>query len=120
MTRLPAPQRGALLALVLVLAASTAWAEPVSRAYSWSASPGVVPSDDGTGRATFTPAWAGPLCGSHASGPGILAATLDATAPASGSATWTNQGYGLTMHLTDNASHATGDLTFSGAFVGSL
>jgi PEP-CTERM motif len=109
------------LALGLLLVLGTiARAEPIW-SYSWSSSPGVVTSDDGSlGKVTLTPASGGPFTGSVNSGPGILAATLDATGPASGAAVFTNQGYGLTMHLTDNASHTSADLNFSGAFSGTL
>ncbi len=105
----------------LLLAAASARAEQVSWSYSWSSSPAAVTSDDGTlGTVTFNPQSGGPLLGSHDSGPGILAATLDASGPASGTATFTNRGYGMTLHLTDNASGATGDLTFGGALSGTL
>jgi hypothetical protein len=121
MRRPPVPRWGALLALVFLLAPSRARAEPVSWSYSWSSSPGVVTSDDGSlGSVTFLPGSGGPLSGSVTSGPGILAASLVASGPDTGLATFTNQGYGLTLSLTDNASHATGSLTFTGALSGTL
>src|SRR5262245_24574494 len=105
----------------LLVAGNPARAEPVSWSYSFSSSPDVVNSDEGSqGAVTFLPASGGPLSGSVDSGNGIQAATLVASAPATGTATFTSQGYGLTMHLTDNASHTTGDLTFAGALSGSL
>jgi hypothetical protein len=108
-------------ALALLLTTRAAHAEPVSWSYSWSSSPGVVNSDDGSlGSVSFLPGSGGPQLGSVNSGPGIQAASLVATAPASGLATFTNQGYGLTLSLTDNASHATGSLTFGGALSGTL
>jgi hypothetical protein len=105
----------------LFLAGSAARAEPVSWSYSWLSTPGVVTSDDGAlGHVTFTPGSGGPLTGSVNSGDGILAASLDASGPAAGTATFTNRGYGLTLHLTDNASGTSGDLTFGGALSGTL
>jgi hypothetical protein len=108
-------------ASALLAAGNPARAEPVSWSYAWSSSPGEVSSDDGSlGAVTFLPGSGGPLSDSVNSGNGILAASLVASAPASGTATFTSQGYGLTMHLTDNASHTTGDLTFAGALSGNL
>ncbi|HYT91666.1 MAG TPA: PEP-CTERM sorting domain-containing protein [Gemmataceae bacterium] len=107
--------------ILLLLGGASASADPIAWSYSWSSNPGVVTSDDGSlGKVTFAPASGGPLFGSQTGGDGVLAATLNASTPASGTATFTNQGYGLTLHLTDNASHESGDLTFSGALSGSL
>src|SRR5262249_46384705 len=102
-----------------LIAAATGRAEPIW-SFSWSASPDVVTSDDGSGQVRLLPGSGDPITGSGTSGPRILAAKLDAVGPASGTATFTNQGYGLTMHLTDAASHTSGDLTFGGAFSGTL
>jgi hypothetical protein len=110
----------AALAL-LFLGAARAGAEPISWSYSWASSSGVVTSDDGSlAKVMFLPGSGGPLTDSVHSGPGIQAASLVASAPASGMATFTNRGYGLTLHLTDSASHTTGDLTFAGALSGTL
>ena len=107
------------LGLLLVLG-TVARAEPIW-SYSWSASPGTLNSDDGSlGKVTLTPASGGPFTGSVNSGPGILAATVGATGPGSGTAVFSNQGYGLTMHLTDAASNTSADLKFGGAFSGTL
>jgi hypothetical protein len=108
-----------LAASVLLGGARHARAESIW-SYSWSASPGVVTSDDGSGQVTLLPGAGGPITGSVTSGPGILAATLDAVGPASGTAQFSNVGFGLTMHLTDAASNTSGDLTFHGAFFGTL
>jgi hypothetical protein len=121
MSRLSVSRWGALVGLVLLLAPASARAEPVSWSYSWSSSPGVVTSDDGSpGSVTFVPGSGGPMLGSAVGGDNIQAASLVASAPASGLATFSNKGYGLTLTLTDNASSATGSLTFSGALSGTL
>jgi hypothetical protein len=112
---------GVVVALAALLVTGTASAEPVSWSYFWSPTPGVVTSDDGTlGSVTFLPNSGGPMLGSAVGGDNIQAASLTASAPASGLATFTNQGYGLTLNLTDNASNATGSLTFGGALSGTL
>jgi hypothetical protein len=109
----------AALALVS-LGGAAARAEP-TWSYSWSSSPGVVTSDDGSlGTVTLLPGSGGPFTGSKDSGGGILAATLDAAGPASGTAPFTDRTYGLTLHLTDNASKASGDLSFTGVLNGTL
>jgi hypothetical protein len=112
----------ALAALsILFLAAAGARAEPVSWSYSWSSSPGTVTSDDGSlGSVAFLPNSGGPMLGSAVGGDNVQAASLVASAPATGLASFTNQGYGLTLTLTDNASHATGTLSFGGALSGTL
>src|SRR5262245_26345191 len=109
----------ALLAVPALLAAgASARADPITWSYTGSAAPGVVTSDDGSlGKVTFQPGSGGPLTGSWQ---GITLANLVADAPAAGTATFTSQGYGLTLHLTDNASHTSGDLTFTGALSGTL
>jgi hypothetical protein len=108
------------LALLLALG-QVARAEPISWSYSWSSSPGVVTSDDGSlGKVTFSPVSGGPLLGSRTGGDGITAADLHATVPAAGTADFTNRGYGLTLHLTDNASGQSADVSFSGLLNGSL
>jgi hypothetical protein len=109
----------ALLAVPALLgSAACARAEPIW-SYSWSASPGVVTSDDGSlGKVTFLPGSGGPISGSVDSGNGILAASLVAVGPAQGVATFTSRDYSLTMHLTDLASHTSGDFTFHGALSG--
>jgi PEP-CTERM motif len=107
------------LGLLLVLG-TAARAEPIW-SYSWSSSPTTVASDDGSlGKVTFTPGSGSPQTGPVSSGPGIIAATLDATGPASGTAVFTNRGYGMTMHLIDLASHQSADLNFTGALSGTL
>jgi hypothetical protein len=89
--------------------------------YSWSSSPGTVTSDDGSlGQVLLLPGSGGPLTGSADSGGGILAATLVATGPASGTANFTDRGYGLTLHLTDQGSGKSGDLSFAGSLSGTL
>jgi hypothetical protein len=107
-------------ALTSLLMPALAHAEP-TWSYSWSTT-GVVTSDDGSlGRVTLSPGSGGPLTGSVDTGPGILAATLQATGPAAGTtAIFTNRTYGLTMHLTDLGSGKSGDVSFTGVLNGSL
>ena len=97
-----------------LIAAATAQAEPIW-SYSWSASPGVVTSSDGSGTVTLLPGSGGPITGSVTAGPGILAATVDAAVPASGTAFFNSRGYELTMHLTDVASNTSGSSMRSAA-----
>ncbi len=110
-----------LLALgLLPLLGTVARAEPIW-SYSWSSTVPAVTSDDGSlGKVILTPGFGGPMSGPASSGPGITAATLDASGPASGTAVFTNRGYGLTMHLTDINSNTSADLKFTGAFSGTL
>ncbi|HYT87454.1 MAG TPA: PEP-CTERM sorting domain-containing protein [Gemmataceae bacterium] len=111
--------RFAVLAAVPVLLTlgTQARAEPITWSYSWSSDPSVVTSDDGSlGKITMLPSVGGPINGSKDSGDGIMAVGLDA----SGTGTFTNRGYNLTLHLTDEASHTSGDLTFAGALSGTL
>jgi hypothetical protein len=112
-------KRSRPLALALLLLAGTAArAEPITWSYSWSSSPGVVSSDDGSlGKVTVQSLSGGPLTGSWN---GIDAAHLTAMAPASGTATFTHQSYTLDLHLTDLTSHTSGDVTFTGALSGTL
>jgi hypothetical protein len=109
----------AFLAVPALLAAGArARAEPIIWSYTGSASPGVVTSDDGSlGKVTFQSGSGGPLTGTWQ---GITLANLVADAPATGTATFTSQGYGLTLHITDSASNTSGDLTFTGALSGTL
>jgi hypothetical protein len=107
-----------LVVPALLVAGASARADPITWSYTGSAAPGMVTSDDGSlGKVTFQPGSGGPLTGSWQ---GINLANLVASAPATGTATFTSQGYGLTLHITDNASHTAGDLTFSGALSGTL
>src|SRR5262249_38637765 len=69
------------------------------------------------GKVTFQPGSDGPLTGSWQ---GILASNLVAAAPPTGTATFTDRSYSLSMHLSDLASHTSGDLTFTGALSGTL
>src|SRR5260370_36775063 len=86
----------ALLAVpALLVAAACARAEPITWSFAWSASPGVVTSNDGSlGKVTFLPHAGGPLNGSWH---GLLASNLVAAAPATGPATFTSPGYGPTL-----------------------
>jgi hypothetical protein len=102
----------------LLVARGSARAEPITWSSFWSASPGVVTSNDGSlGKVTFQPGSDGLLTGSWQ---GILASDLTATAPAAGTATFTDRSYSLTMHLTDLKSNTSGDLSFGGALSGTL
>jgi hypothetical protein len=108
-----------LVVATLLVAGASARADPITWSYTASGSPGVVTSDDGSlGKVTFQPGGSpGTLTGSWQ---GLNLVSLVADAPATGTATFTNQGYGLTLHITDNASHTSGDLTFGGALSGTL
>jgi hypothetical protein len=109
---------GASLSL-LVIAGLQARADFIGYDYSWSPSSLVVAADSGgTGgiNMTFQPL-------QHADGMSDVVATNIRTfssAPVSSPDTVTNGTYSLTLNLTDSASNASGQVTFTGVFNGSM
>ena len=105
---------------LLLLAGAAAHAEPIW-SYTWSSSPGVVTSNDGTlGKVTLLPGSGGPITGNAFGQNFLLASSLEASAGTTSTATFTNRTYGLAIHLTDLASKTSHDLSFAGALSGTL
>jgi hypothetical protein len=125
MTRLS--PRFVAAALVFGLAASTARAGFIPWSYQWEASPPVVLSDSSRLHDIAQPFGAVVLLGqghpkdasNHSE---IVAVSLRTFSLASDGhpAIFTHAGYSLTVHLTDLASHQSGNLTFTGEFNGRL
>jgi hypothetical protein len=116
MARASAPVWGA--ALVVLSACSQARADFIGWSYSWTRSPSVVSADgNGTGKIFLTPT------SGHAMGTsdiGAVSITTASSATATNPDTFTNKSYSLTVNLTDDASHATGSLTFAGSLNGTV
>jgi hypothetical protein len=117
MKRTLLPLFGSALAWLL-FAGTQARADFVNWSYSWSRSPSVITADGtGTGKVFLTP-----VSGSaqDTSDIGAVNITTSSTASAGNPDTFTNKAYSLTIKLTDDASHATGSLTFTGLLNGSI
>jgi hypothetical protein len=101
----------------LLLLALPALAGPITWNYHWTDSPAIINADNqGTGGIALTAMAPG-------IGPanGVIKATIlnvFGSAPASAPDHYTNGKYSLVLHLTDAASNASGDLTWTGAFNG--
>jgi hypothetical protein len=106
---------------LLLLPGAAAHAEPIW-SYSWSSSPGVITSNDGSlGKVTLMPNSGGPITGNAFGQNFLLASSLEAAVgTSSGTASFTGRKWDLTMHLTDLASNSSHDLSFSGALSGTL
>jgi hypothetical protein len=104
----------ALLAVpALLVAGAPARADYIPWSYSFSANPNPVTSDNGSASVTFAP-----TSGQESlSFNGLLAAQLSAAGPTD--AAFSSRGYTFSMHLTDIASGASADLSWTGAFSGS-
>jgi len=108
-------RRSLVLAVALLFCAgASARADFVPWSYSFSASPLTLPSDDGTASVVITPTSA--VTNGLDNKDNVVAASFWANGPAT--AAFTGKEYDLTMHLTDGASKATGDLTFKGTLSG--
>jgi hypothetical protein len=114
MKRVATPCWGAL-ALVLSLASTPAWAEPVIWSYEWVTSPDVVAPSSGTGGVKLIP-----ISGSATNIKDTIAVRLEALSPGDGTATFTDRPYSLTLNLMDEVSQAKGSLTFTGLLSGEI
>jgi hypothetical protein len=103
---------GLLAVPAVLIAGAPAWADFIPWAYSFSANPNPVTSNDGSASVTF----AGASGQESLNFNGLLAANISAAGPTD--ATFSSRGYTLTMHLTDVASNASADLSFAGALSG--
>jgi hypothetical protein len=104
---------GLLAVPALLAAGATARADYIPWSYLFSASPNPVTSDDGAASVTFAP-----TSGQESlSFNGLPAASLSAAGPTD--AAFTDRGYTFSMHLTDLASGASADLSWTGALSGS-
>ena len=106
--------------LALLLAAGSVQADYISWSYSWSRNPMEVHADSpGTGTISLTDE--GQL--QHVVGNSDVVATnlrTTSTALPGSPDNFTNAGYTLSLFLQDGASNASGTLTFSGVFNGTL
>jgi hypothetical protein len=105
--------------LLLCLGVPDARAELIQWSYSWSRSPAEVHADSpGTGFISLTDAGMKPAAGNSF----LVAANLQAhsTAPDSNPDVFTNKMYTLSLSLGDQASGASGTVTFTGEFNGTL
>jgi hypothetical protein len=103
----------ALLAVpALLVAGAPARADYIPWSYSFSASPNPITSDNGTASITFTPTSGHESLSFN----GLPAASLSAAGPTD--AAFSSRGYTFSMHLTDIASGASADLSWTGAFKG--
>jgi len=105
--------------MLLCLGIADARAELIQWSYSWSRSPAEVHADSpGTGFIALTDAGMKSAAGNSY----LVAANLQAhsTAPDSNPDVFTNKAYSLTLSLGDQASGASGTLTFNGEFNGTL
>jgi hypothetical protein len=112
------PCYAAALALCLV-AGARARADFVSWQYNWTPNSTAILADNPTqGRITFQSESSGSAVGDTF----IVASNMKtvSTADPSNPATFTNVPYALTLTITDDASAKTGNLTFTGAFSGTL
>ena len=103
-----------LVALPLLLAGGRARADYMDWSYHWSISPGPVLAS-GTGNVALALFRDGPGAAT------IPAATVSTNSAATAAAPDRyNVGYALTLRLTDNPSHQSGDLTFHGTVAGTV
>jgi hypothetical protein len=95
-------------------------ADPVAWSYDWSRTPQVVnPDGSGTGGITLGLTTGG----GHATDNADIVATILSTFGDAAIGTpdsYTNRPYSLTLHLTDDVLHASGMLTFTGMFSGTV
>jgi len=103
---------GLLAVPAVLVAGAPAWADFIPWAYSFSASPNPVTSNDGSASVNF----AGTSGQESLNFNGLLAANISATGPTD--ATFSGRGYTFTMHLTDVTSNASTDLKWTGALSG--
>jgi hypothetical protein len=105
--------------LVALLLAGGARAEFIAWPYIWAPTVSAVPADSpGTGRILLT----NEAAGSAVNSSDIVATDIRtaSSAPYNNPDHFTNAPYGLALTLTDNASHASGTVTFTGVFNGTL
>jgi hypothetical protein len=105
--------------ILLCLGVADARAELIQWSYSWSRSPAQVQADSpGSGYISLTDAGMKSAAGNSF----LVAANLQAhsTAPDSNPDVFTNKTYTLSLSLGDQASGASGTLTFTGEFNGTL
>jgi hypothetical protein len=110
---------GGAVWILLCLGVSDARAELIQWSYSWSRSPAQVQADSpGTGTISLTDAGMKSAAGNSY----LVAANLQAhsTAPNDNPDVFTNKKYTLSLSLGDQASGASGTLTFAGEFNGTL
>lgn len=104
---------------VLVVAGSSARADFINWAYSWTHTPSVVAADTGgTGGVTLTNHQGG--TGSGNSDVVVTQITTFSSATVNTPDHFTNKNYSLILDLTDSASHQSGMLTFNGTLNGTL
>ena len=111
------PLLGVALACVL-FSAGGARADLIPWTYNWAPGPTVVTSDTGAGRLELTNEPMGHALGDT----NVVATNIKAFSTASPDApdVFTNRPYALSMTIKDTASGATGVLTFTGEFSGTL
>jgi hypothetical protein len=109
--------RLAALALLL-LGGGPCWADFIHWTYSWSNSPNELFSDNGTGKIALS----NESPTNAVNNTDVVATNIHtfSSAPPSSPDTFTAKPYVLTMNLTDQDSGATGTMTFSGQFNGTL
>lgn len=110
---------GGAVWILLCLGVSDAHAELIQWTYSWSRSPAQVSADSpGTGYISLTDAGRQSAAGNSY----LVAANLQAHSAATDSNpdVFTNKTYSLSLSLGDQASGASGTLTFTGEFNGTL
>jgi len=118
MTRLSFPLLGTVIGLSL-LGPSAARADLITWGFNWSGSPTSVAGDPGATGGIFL---LDPQPG-HGQGSMALSGTqlqVFSSAPAGTLDHFTNRPYTETLTITDDASHASGTLTFTGLFNGTL
>ena len=105
--------------LAALLLAGGARAEFIAWSYNWTPTVSAVPADSpGTGKVLLTNEPAGAAVNSS----DIVASDIRtvSSAPYNNPDHFTNTPYGLTLTLTDKASHDSGTVTFTGVFNGTL
>jgi hypothetical protein len=103
----------------VVFAGSSARADFINWAYSWTHTPSVVAADTGgTGGVTLTNHQGG--TGSGASDVVVTELTTFSSATVNAPDHFTNKNYSLILDLTDSASHQSGMLTFNGTLNGTV
>jgi hypothetical protein len=106
-----------VVVLLLPLLAGSARADHAPWEFSWTVSPTDLDSAVGTGSIKLSPA-----AGTGSGNSDIVAANLEALSSADPATpdSFTDAGYVLTLHLTDQWSGESGSLTFGGLFSGTL
>src|SRR3954466_10935865 len=109
-----------LLTAVVLLGAGQARAEMVTFSYQWTAQPSVISGGTGSVALAAVDPGSAPVEVGSSTPAFIHGATVTTTSSATDPADSFNTPFSMKLHLTDDASHESKDLTFVGTISGTL